>query len=189
MAGFARRCDPLGHQLATPGHEPADGRDVARHETHRLRLLTAIPREGAGVYLSHNTGYDFATLPQWFTLGELHKRIIASNAAPVGFVHEMALRLGRDTPISRDDFFDYGLCVATGYQTTIAGSAAQVADRLEEVFEATGSRGGFMLGHTVSMPADLIRLVDLLIPKLQRRGRFRTEYKGRTLRENLLDDE
>ena len=46
-----------------------------------------------------------------------------------------------------------------------------------------------MLGRTVAMPADLIRLVDLLIPELQRRGRFRTEYKGRTLRENLLDAE
>jgi hypothetical protein len=28
-------------------------------------------------------------------------------------------------------------------------------------------------------------LVDLVIPELQRRGLFRTEYEGRTLRENL----
>jgi FMN-dependent oxidoreductase (nitrilotriacetate monooxygenase family) len=161
----------------------------AEAKAQRERLLTAIPREGAGVYLSHNSGYDFATLPDRFTLGELHERIVASNASPVGFVHEMALRIGRDTPISRDDFFEHGLRVATGYETTIAGNAAQIADRLEEVFEATGSRGGFMLGHTVSMPADLIRLVDLLVPELQRRGRFRREYTGRTLRENLLDDE
>jgi alkanesulfonate monooxygenase len=27
--------------------------------------------------------------------------------------------------------------------------------------------------------------VDFLIPELRRRGRFRTEYEGRTLRENL----
>ncbi|MBS0558797.1 MAG: NtaA/DmoA family FMN-dependent monooxygenase [Proteobacteria bacterium] len=155
----------------------------------RELLLTAIPREGAGVYLSHNSGYDFSTLPQWFTLGELHEQIVATNASPVGFVHEMALRFGRDMPISRDDFFDHGLRAATGYQNTLAGNPAQVADRLEEVFEATGSRGGFMLGHTVSMPDDLTRLVDLLVPELQRRGRFRTAYKGRTLRENLLDDE
>jgi hypothetical protein len=28
-------------------------------------------------------------------------------------------------------------------------------------------------------------IVDLLVPELQRRGRFRTAYTGRTLRENL----
>ncbi len=44
-----------------------------------------------------------------------------------------------------------------------------------------------MLGHIVSLPGDLIALVDLLVPELQRRGRFRTAYRGKTLRENLLD--
>jgi FMN-dependent oxidoreductase (nitrilotriacetate monooxygenase family) len=160
----------------------------AAAKAQKERLLTAIPREGAGVYLSHNSGYDFSTLPDRFTLAEVHDRIVASNASPVGFVHELAHRLGRDTPISRDDFFEHGVRAATSYETTIAGTAAQVADRLEENFEATGSRGGFMLGHPVSMPDDLIGLVDLLVPELQRRGRFRRAYTGATLRENLLDD-
>jgi hypothetical protein len=31
----------------------------------------------------------------------------------------------------------------------------------------------------------LHNIVDLLVPELQRRGRFRTAYTGRTLRENL----
>jgi hypothetical protein len=44
-----------------------------------------------------------------------------------------------------------------------------------------------MFGHTVSEPVDLTGIVDLLVPELQRRGRFRTEYRGRTLRENLGD--
>jgi len=57
-----------------------------------------------------------------------------------------------------------------------------VADRLEEAFEATGTRGRFMLGHVVSMRFDLARIVDLLVPKLRRRGRVRREYRGRTLR-------
>lgn len=58
---------------------------------------------------------------------------------------------------------------------------------MEEVLEATGSRGGFMLGHTVSMPLDLTGIADLLVPESQRRGRFRTEYRFRTLRDNLAD--
>ena len=31
----------------------------------------------------------------------------------------------------------------------------------------------------------LQNIVDLLVPELQRRGRFRTAYTGRTLREHL----
>ena len=153
----------------------------ARHD----RLLTAIPAEAVGAYLSYNAGYDFATLPQRFTLQEVQQQIVAANASPVGFVHELALKLGETTEITRDMFFEHGLRSATGYDKTIAGTGAQMADVLEEAFEATGSRGGFMLGHTVSLLADLIGIADFLVPELQRRGRFRTAYTGRTLRENL----
>ena len=151
-------------------------------------LLTAIPPEGAGVYLSHNAGYDFSTLPERFTLGELHADIVASQASPVGFVRDLMHVIGADTDITRAEFLEHGLRFATGHETTLAGTPSSVADRLEEIFDATGSRGGFMLGHTVAMPLDLINVVDLLVPELQRRGRFRREYRGRTLRENLLED-
>jgi hypothetical protein len=61
-----------------------------------------------------------------------------------------------------------------------------VADRFEEVFEATGSRGGFMLSVSQAAPrAVIMNVIDLLVPELQRRGRYRTAYEGRTLRENL----
>lgn len=141
-----------------------------------------------GVYLSHNAGYDFSTLPRRFTLGELHREIISSQASPAGFVRELVARLGAEAEITREEFFDHGRRFATSYERTVAGTASQVADHLEEVFEATGSRGGFMLGHVVSMPGDLAAIVELLVPELQRRGRFRREYKARTLRENLLDE-
>ena len=35
------------------------------------------------------------------------------------------------------------------------------------------------------MPRSLQDVVDLLIPELQRRGLFKTEYAGRTLRERM----
>lgn len=158
-------------------------------EANRVRdmLLTAIPAEAVGAYLSYNCGYDFSTLPDHFTLREVHDAIVAAQASPAGFVHELSLELGAQTRISRAEFFEYGVRFATSWQQTIAGTPAQMADRLEEVFEATGSRGGFMLGHTVVLPADLEAIVDLLVPELQRRGRFRTEYRSGTLRENLLE--
>ena len=154
----------------------------------RDQLLTSIPEAAIGVYLSYNCGYDFSALPARFTLGEIQEKIIAANASPIGFVHELALELGENTEISRETFFEHGARSATSFDKTIAGSPTQVADILEEAFEATGARGGFMLGHTVSMPADLIRIVDLLVPELQRRGRFRTHYTGRTLRDHLTEE-
>ena len=161
----------------------------SERDAHAQRdlLLTAIPAEAVGAYLSYNAGYDFSTLPESFTLAGLQDDIVRANASPVGFVHHLACKLGANTTISRTEFFEHGVREATSYDTTIAGTAAQLADRLEEAFEATGGRGGFMLGHIVTLPSDLDAIVDLLVPELQRRGLFRTSYRYRTLRENLLD--
>jgi FMN-dependent oxidoreductase (nitrilotriacetate monooxygenase family) len=151
----------------------------------REALLTAIPFEAAGAFISHQSGYDFSKLPARFTPSTLNAEIAASNASPVGFVHLLGLKIGEDTEITREEFFEYGLRSATGYDHTIAGTAAQVADHFEEEFEATGSRGGFMIAHPQASPRDLLNVVDFLVPELQRRGRFRTSYEGETLMQNL----
>jgi alkanesulfonate monooxygenase SsuD/methylene tetrahydromethanopterin reductase-like flavin-dependent oxidoreductase (luciferase family) len=98
----------------------------------------------------------------------------------------LAKKYGESAEITRDEFFHYGLRAATGYDVTMAGTAGQVADRLEEVFDATGSRGGFMLSISQAAPrAVLTNIVDMLVPELRRRGRYRQAYEGSTLRENL----
>jgi FMN-dependent oxidoreductase (nitrilotriacetate monooxygenase family) len=150
------------------------------------RLIERVPREAVGVWLSHNTGFDMSTLPPRFSLKELNERIVAANASPVGFVATLMQTHGEDGEITLEEFFDHGLKAATSYGTTVAGTAAQIADDLEERFEASGSRGGFMLRHSqAEQIGALHNVVDLLVPELQRRGRFRTAYTGRTLRENL----
>jgi FMN-dependent oxidoreductase (nitrilotriacetate monooxygenase family) len=160
----------------------------AQARAQRELMLKMIPMEGVGAYLSHNIGYDMSKIPERFTLLELNETIIAAGAAPFSFVRELAHVIGEKTEITRKDFFEYGMRNATYYDITMCGTPAQVADHFEEVFEATGSRGGFMLGHPIVSPGDLIAYVDLLVPELKRRGRFRKEYTGGTLRENLLGD-
>ena len=105
----------------------------------------------------------------------------------MGLVGKLAMKLGEDSTITRAEFFEHGLLAATQYENTVAGTPAQIADHLEEAFEATGSRGGFMIGQSIAVMADLQAVVDLLVPELQRRGRFRTEYGGGTLRETLAE--
>jgi FMN-dependent oxidoreductase (nitrilotriacetate monooxygenase family) len=154
---------------------------IARREL----LLNMVPMEAVGAFLSHHSGYDFSKLPARFSLRELNEQIAAMHASPVGFIYNLAHELGETTELTREEFFEHGLRDATGYHHTFAGSAAQVADRFEEIFEATGESGGFMIAHPQAMPRELHAVVDFLIPELRRRGRFRTEYEGKTLRENL----
>ena len=157
---------------------------IARKES----LLTAIPPEAIGAFLSYNTGYDLSTVPARFTTRELQADIVAKHGSPMGILFDLAHTLGPDTEMTREEFFEYGARFATAYDKTIAGTGQQMADALEDAFVQTGERGGFMLGHTVSLHRDLTGIVDLLVPELQRRGRFRREYHGRTLRENLADN-
>lgn len=42
-----------------------------------------------------------------------------------------------------------------------------------------------MCYHQQRRPAGLNDFVNFIVPELQRRGLFRTEYEGHTLRENL----
>lgn len=65
----------------------------------------------------------------------------------------------------------------------LIGTVEQVADQLQEWFENGAADGFNVLPPTT--PGGLNDFVDLVVPELQRRGLFRTEYEGKTLRENL----
>jgi alkanesulfonate monooxygenase len=66
---------------------------------------------------------------------------------------------------------------------TICGTPADIADGLQEWFEA-GACDGFNV-LPLTFPNGLDDIVNMVIPELQRRGLFRTDYEGKTLRENL----
>jgi FMN-dependent oxidoreductase (nitrilotriacetate monooxygenase family) len=63
------------------------------------------------------------------------------------------------------------------------GTAKQVADQIEESFLAQEA-DGFMVS-SASTPGTFNDFVDAVVPELQRRGLFRTEYTGTTLRDHL----
>jgi alkanesulfonate monooxygenase SsuD/methylene tetrahydromethanopterin reductase-like flavin-dependent oxidoreductase (luciferase family) len=102
-------------------------------------------------------------------------------------VNKLAVKLGPESEITREEFFEHGLLSATQYENTVAGTPADIADHLEAAFEATGCCGGFMIGQSIAVMADLAATVELLVPELQRRGRFRKEYVGGTLRDTMAE--
>lgn len=66
---------------------------------------------------------------------------------------------------------------------SLIGTPEQIADELQRWFEQ-GAADGFnvLVPH---LPGGLEDVAQLLVPELQRRGLFRAEYEGTTLRENL----
>ncbi|MCS5730601.1 LLM class flavin-dependent oxidoreductase [Herbiconiux moechotypicola] len=68
-------------------------------------------------------------------------------------------------------------------QTVVKGTPVQIADQLEEWYRG-GAADAFNVGFPV-MPTGLRRFAELVVPELQRRGLFRTEYEGTTLRDSL----
>jgi alkanesulfonate monooxygenase SsuD/methylene tetrahydromethanopterin reductase-like flavin-dependent oxidoreductase (luciferase family) len=70
----------------------------------------------------------------------------------------------------------------TGRQNFI-GSPETVATTINEFVQADASDGFILVPHIT--PDGLAPLVDKVVPLLQERGVFRTEYEGTTLRDNL----
>jgi FMN-dependent oxidoreductase (nitrilotriacetate monooxygenase family) len=71
-----------------------------------------------------------------------------------------------------------------GRGPVLVGDPGQVADQLDAWQEATGA-DGFNLAFAVAHES-MRDVVELVVPELQRRGRYPTEYAGGTLRSQLL---
>jgi FMN-dependent oxidoreductase (nitrilotriacetate monooxygenase family) len=86
----------------------------------------------------------------------------------------------------RDKLTLWQLCLANagprGHVLSI-GTPSQIADEMEHWFK-DGAADGFNV-MPAWLPGSLEDFVDLVIPELQRRGLFRTEYEATTLRGNL----
>jgi N-acetyl-S-(2-succino)cysteine monooxygenase len=68
-------------------------------------------------------------------------------------------------------------------KNVICGSSVEIADIMEEWLNA-GAADGFNVMPPY-LPGAFADFVDLVVPELQRRGIYRTDYMGATLRENL----
>jgi alkanesulfonate monooxygenase SsuD/methylene tetrahydromethanopterin reductase-like flavin-dependent oxidoreductase (luciferase family) len=69
----------------------------------------------------------------------------------------------------------------------IVGTPTQVADQLQ-AFLDEGGGDGFNLTPTY-VPGSFTDFVDTVVPILQHRGLLRTEYRGTTFRDHLMERE
>ncbi len=172
-AGFGRTPDDV---LVMPGALlfMGDTESEAKEKYDQLNAL--IPLRVAMQRLSANLGgvdlskYDLdAPLPD-----------IQVNDARVSAVHSYIAIARRDGLTLRQMAMR---SAAAKHHWTLIGSVKQVADELEAWFLG-GAADGFNILPSDN-PGAVNMLVNKLVPELQRRGLFRTEYEGKTLRENL----
>ena len=75
----------------------------------------------------------------------------------------------------------HSLAGARGHFTT-AGTPEQIADLIEDWF-TSGAADGFNIMPPI-LPALFETFIEQVVPILQKRGLFRTEYEGKTLRDH-----
>lgn len=75
------------------------------------------------------------------------------------------------------------LIIAVTSRQQFVGTAVQVADEIDRYVQSDACDGFILVPHLT--PHGLDEFVDKVVPLLQERGTFRTEYRGRTLRDHL----
>jgi len=177
-------------QVAASGRDPATVRicpavycivgetEAAAQEKRALIDGLAKPVDGLSL-LSEALNYDFASkgLDDAFTddelagikgLQALRDRVVASS--------------GKRNPTLRDFVEITGRGTIREFPV-FCGTPMRVADEMQTWLEG-GACDGFVLAAT-HMPGTYEEFVRLVVPELQRRGIFRKEFTGTTLRENL----
>ncbi len=174
-ARAARHGRDPDHLKIMPGVAALVGRTDDEAAESYARLQSLIHPQLGVRQLSNYVGYDLSSFPIDGPLPEIPTTDISNSR--VELLVDMA---ARDNLTIRQLY--EAIAGGRGH-FTIQGSPKRIADTLEEWF-TTGAADGFnFLAPT--LPGSLNDFVELVIPELQRRGLFRTEYEGTTLRENL----
>jgi len=134
-----------------------------------------VDYEGALTLLSGWVGVDYAG----YRRDEL-VRYVENDAGRAALENFTRAEPGREWTVG-----DVAEHVAIGGMGPVfCGAPGDVADAMEAFMAATGV-DGFNLAYAV-LPESFVDVVELLVPELQRRGVYKTEYAAGSLREKLF---
>jgi FMN-dependent oxidoreductase (nitrilotriacetate monooxygenase family) len=172
MAALGRSPD---HLKILPGAFVVVGDSVAEARAKKRRLDSLVHPDSGIASLSVRLGHDVSG----FDLDGPLPEIPESNASKSG--RERLVDLARRENMTVRELAQH-VGGAFGSLEMI-GTPATIADQMEE-WLATGGSDGFNVMFPY-LPGGLDDFVDRVVPELQRRGLFRRDYEGATLRENL----
>ncbi|MEV6931009.1 NtaA/DmoA family FMN-dependent monooxygenase [Dactylosporangium sp. NPDC051485] len=107
--------------------------------------------------------------------GNAGARLLAKD--PIGLANQWRAKATAEHLTSRE------LIIEVTARNIFVGSPATVAEEIDRFVQQDASDGFIIGAHVV--PAGLDAFVDKVIPLLQERGVYRTEYAGTTLRDHL----
>ncbi len=150
------------------------GDTVEEARAKRAKIDSLVHFDSAIASLSIALGHDASKFDPDGPLPDIPE----SNASKSG--RERAIKMA-----AREDLTVRQLAQQLGGYSGAAmvGTPETIADEMAEWLETRGSDGfTVMFSH---LPGGLDEFCDRVVPELQRRGLFRREYAGATLRENL----
>jgi FMN-dependent oxidoreductase (nitrilotriacetate monooxygenase family) len=158
-----------------PGIFPVVAPTRAEAEEKFRRLQELIPTVVGVGLLSQLVGFDLAPFPVDGPLPELPPTNGAKSR------QQLMVDLARRDGLSIRQTY-LRIAGARGH-LQVVGSVSEIADLMESWFRDGGADGFNIMSP--AHPAGLGDFIELLLPELRRRGLFRSEYQGRTLREHL----
>lgn len=137
-------------------------------------LVERLPIEGCLARLSGTMGVDFAGM-------DLDQPLVEMKTQGSQGLMKAFSNIEGDKPLTlREVAIRWGLAVG---KPQIVGTPEQVADKMEAIWLETGCYG-YNMTPTV-MASSVEDFVDQVVPILQKKGVYRTEYEGTTFRANL----
>lgn len=170
--------DP-GDLALLPGVMPIIGKTEAEAKAQLDKLQGWVSPTNALRLVSVRLGVD---LSQYALDGPVPE--LPEKANSQSFARTLFAMARRQNMTLRDL---YNIAAAARGHWVIWGTPKRIADTLHEWFEA-GLADGFMI-QPAFFPGAFDDFVDLVVPELQRRGIFRRDYGGRTLRDHLRQDD
>ncbi len=173
LAKYGRSEDSM---VVLPGVMPIVGRTERQAHDKLAELQGFISETNALSLLSDRFGIDMSA---YDLDGPVPADLVPSDNYHA-FAKVMLDKAKRENMRLRDV---YNLMAAARGHWVLCGTPEYVADTLETWF-ATRAADGFniMPSH---FPSGLTDFVDLVVPILQERGLYRTEYEGKTLRDRM----
>ncbi|WYX25386.1 LLM class flavin-dependent oxidoreductase [Achromobacter xylosoxidans] len=159
-----------------PGIFPVIGRSQAEAEDKFARLQDLI-HPVVGVQLLSNMigGFDLSGYPVDGPLPDIPETNGGKSR------QQLLIDLARRDDLTIRQLY-LRIAGARGHQQVV-GTPQSVADQLQQWFEEDGADGFNIMSPW--LPGGLDDFIELALPELRRRGLFRTEYSGATLRQHL----
>jgi FMN-dependent oxidoreductase (nitrilotriacetate monooxygenase family) len=158
-----------------PGVMPIVAETDAQAKEQLDRLQGWLTSKNAVTLVSQRIGHDISGYPLDGPVPDFPK-----TERTQGFSNAL-LEMARREKMTLRDL--YNITAAARGHWVVYGSPKRIADIFEDWFTA-GRADGFIV-MPAYFPGAFDDFVDRVVPELQRRGLFRTEYSGTTLREHL----